>query len=277
MVKLGRSDVSEPVRVWMQGGLHGNEPASTEGMLYLIQKIASNPVLLEDLEIAIVPMANPDGYDKQDRYAANGQDLNRDQTKLLNQESRFLKQAFADFQPEVSVDFHEYRPYRRDFVHLGKVGITSRFDVMFLYSGNLNVPENLRNYTNDVFVNAARKALDNKGLTHHDYVTTSDHYGEIQFTQGSINARSSATSYALSNCISTLIEVRGVGINRTSFSRRVVSTFEVAMAYLNTAVSEKMKLREVLNDARNRKDDAFVRTARHVSKEQLLVIDLDKI
>ena len=31
------------LRVWMQGGLHGNEPASTESLLYLIHLILDDP------------------------------------------------------------------------------------------------------------------------------------------------------------------------------------------------------------------------------------------
>ena len=44
-------------------------------------------------------MANIDGYESHDRYAANGLDLNRDQTKLMAKESVSLKQAFSDFSP----------------------------------------------------------------------------------------------------------------------------------------------------------------------------------
>jgi hypothetical protein len=275
-VVLKTASSQNPVRIWMQGGLHGNEPASTEGMLYLIEQLLLNQQYLENAEIAIVPMANIDGYEIQNRYAANGLDLNRDQTKLNIKESISLKRAFSDFSAEVAVDFHEYRPYRRDFVHFGKEGITSRFDVMFLYSGNLNVPVNLRKYTQDVFVNAARKSLDIKGLKHHDYVTSHKHYGDIHFNQGSVNSRSSATSYALTNCVSSLIEVRGVGLGRTSFKRRVMSTYEVAMAYITTAIQEKGILREQLALSRASEHNVVVTSKRKVSKEKLLVIDLNK-
>ena len=46
---------------------------------------------------------------------------------------------------DVSVDFHEYTPFRKDYAKLGTFGIANIYDVMFLYSGNLvangsNVP-----------------------------------------------------------------------------------------------------------------------------------------
>ena len=82
------------LRVWMQGGLHGNEPASTESLLYLIHLILEDPdykYLLDKIDLVILPMANIDGFLKNDRYAANGLDLNRDHTKIMAPETRASK------------------------------------------------------------------------------------------------------------------------------------------------------------------------------------------
>ena len=76
-------------------------------------------------------MANIDGYEKQSRYANNGQDLNRDHTKLTNPEMNSIKIAINKFSPDLMVDFHEYKPYRVDFVKFGEYGTTSMFDCMF--------------------------------------------------------------------------------------------------------------------------------------------------
>ena len=81
--------------------------------------------LLNRLEFAIIPMANIDGFLKQERNAANGLDLNRDQTKLMAPESILLKQAFSNYNPEVALDFHEYNAYRRDFAKMGTFGLDS--------------------------------------------------------------------------------------------------------------------------------------------------------
>ncbi len=269
---------AETIKVWIQAGLHGDEPASSEGILYLVDQLLNEPKyapLLESLDLAIVPMANIDGYEKQDRYAANGLDLNRDQTKLAAIESIALKQAFSNFQAEVALDFHEYRPYRKDFAQLSTYGITSRFDAMFLYSGNLNVPKNLRSFTESVFVANAREAMDEQGLRHHDYVSTTRHRGEIHFTQGSLNARSSATSFALAQTVSCLFEIRGVGIGRTSFSRRVYTTFLLATSFLQTAVDQREQVKTELQLARTYQEAAVVTSKAHVSEAGMPVIDLD--
>lgn len=278
LVTLNNKSTEPKVKVWLQGGLHGDEMASTEGVLYMLDKLLNDEkysYLLQRLEIGIVPMANIDGYEKQDRYAANGLDLNRDQTKLMIKESISLKQAFSDFEAEVAVDFHEYRPYRRDYTQMSTLGITSRFDAMFMYSGNLNVPKIVREYTHSKFVRNAETVLGNNNIAYRDYVSTHKVYGDIHFNQGSNNARSSATSYALANTISSLIEIRGVGIGRTSFKRRINSTFLIGMSYMKTAYDNVQEVKTVLAEGAKIKTKAVVTSKKNVSKQPLIVIDIE--
>lgn len=278
LVRVTKKNENEKIKVWMQGGLHGNEPASTEGMLYVLHQILNNAKythLLDNIDLALVPMANIDGYEKEDRYAANGLDLNRDQTKLMAPESVVLKQAFSEFNPDVGLDFHEYRPYRKDFTQLSSFGITSLYDAMFLYSGNLNVPENIRTLTDTLFVENARKILDQNQLKHHDYISTGKFGGEIHFNQGSTSARSSATNYALSNTISTLFEIRGVGIGRTSFKRRIHTTFLIAISYLETASRNKELVKNELQKASKQQNDVVVTSSKTIEKGTIQTIDLD--
>lgn len=268
---------NDKIKVWMQGGIHGNEPASSEGLLYLIHALLHNKenhYLLDKIELKMIPMANIDGYLKQDRYAANGLDLNRDQTKLMAPESVLLKQAFSDFSPAVGLDFHEYNPYRKDFSKLGSFGITSAYDVMFLYSGNLNVAKNIREITDKLFVAEARKCMDTHGLKHHDYMSTDDYHGAIVFNLGSQSARSSATSYALTQTVSTLIEVRGVGIGRTSFKRRIATTYLIGMSYLKTAYNNDVLVKNEIQKAKQ-PIDIVVTSQRSTYKKEIEVIDLD--
>lgn len=279
LVTLQKGTGSEDnVRVWMQGGLHGNEPGSTEGVLMLIDHLLANAdqhYLFDRLTLQIVPMANIDGYEKQDRYAANGLDLNRDQTKLVAPESQVLKKTFSQFNPHVALDFHEYRPYRKDYAKLSTYGVTTIYDVMFLYSGNLNVPDTLRHFTKEVFVKPAKLVMDEYTLRHHDYFSSTTHLGEIQLSQGATNARSSATSYALSQAVSTLIEVRGVGLGRTSFKRRVHTTFLIGMSYLETAYQHHEQVKQVIELSIAAQQDAVVNSKRTVYPQTVTMIDLD--
>lgn len=277
-VRLTNPNSEHKIKVWMQGGLHGNEPASTEGVLYLLYQLVNNPdytYLLDKIELVVVPMANIDGYLKDSRYAANGLDLNRDQTKLMAPETIVLKQAFSDFNPQVSVDFHEYNAFRRDFMKMGSFGVAALYDIMFLYTGNLNVPENLRTFTNEQFINKARQALDKNGLRYHDYMSTGDYLGDTQFNLGSIHARSSATNNALTNSVSTLIEVRGVNLGRTSFKRRIATTFIIGLSYLKTAYASVDKVNEEIIQAEKNFQEVTVTSKRKVYQDTIQMIDLD--
>ena len=216
-LKRNKNISSKKVKIWMQGGLHGNEPASTESLLYLIHLILEDSdynYLLDKIDLAILPMANIDGFLKNNRYAANGLDLNRDHTKIMAPETKASKRAFAEFDPHIALDFHEYRPFRKDFSQLSTFGISNPYDVMFLHTGNLNVPENIREIIDTLFVKNAKKSLDKLNLRHRHYIKSEKFKGEIHFSTGSNTARSSSNFYALNNGIATLFEIRGVGNKR---------------------------------------------------------------
>lgn len=277
LLRLRFSDDPAPVRIWMQGGLHGDEPAGTEAMLYLVDRLLTDTALARSfrgLELAIIPMANIDGYQQLRRESANGIDLNRDQTRLRAPESVALKRAFNDFAPAVALDFHEYRPFRKDFARFGTEGYASRYDAMFLYSGNLNVPAELRTYTRDVFVKQAKDVLTAEKLVHHDYVTTQKYGRKVEFNLGSVHARSSATSFALANTVSTLLEIRGVGLGRTSFKRRVYTSYQIALSYLRTAAADRAHLTETLAKAAATRQPVVVLSRKKVYPDSLSFIDI---
>jgi hypothetical protein len=279
MLVLTNPNKKDKIKVFFQGGLHGDESASTEGMLYVIHQLLNNEkyaTILDDIELAIIPMANIDGYLKKDRYATNGLDLNRDQTKLMAPESVVLKNAFVSFNPEVAVDFHEFRPFRRDLAMMGDFGVVTLYDAMFLNTGNLNVPENLRNITENLFVKNAQQQLESKGFRGIPYVSTAKFNGDVVFNQGSLNSRSSVTNYALTNTIATLLEVRGVGIGKTSFKRRIFITFSVAMSFLETTSNNKTLVKQEIKKAIDeQKEEITVTHKRAIYKDKIQVIDLN--
>ena len=276
MVFLGNQK-SSMIKTCFMGGLHGNEPASTEGMLLLINNLLkedSITKILDNINLAIIPMANIDGYEKQSRYASNGQDLNRDHTKLTNPEMIAIKKAINKFSPDLMVDFHEYKPYRVDFVNFGEYGTTSMFDCMFLYSGNLNVCPLIKETIETKFLPHATKNLDFYDLKYHNYLSSKHKNNKVYFNLGSVSPRSSATSFALSNCISMLMEVRGVGLKRDSFKRRIFTTYLLAHSFLNTAINEKDYITNQLKSCNNFPDDITIKYKKEKSPYELSMIDV---
>src|SRR5690606_9581272 len=149
------------------------------------------------------------------------------------------------------------------------------YDIMFLYTGNLNVPENMRTLTNHTFVEQARQELDKRNLKHHDYMSTGDYLGDTHFNLGSIHARSSATNYALTNTVSTLIEVRGVNLGRTSFKRRMATTYTIGLSYLKTAYANAAQVKQEIGQAQEAFKEVTVTSTRKVYQDTIQMIDLD--
>ena len=101
------------VKVWLQGAIHGNEPAAAEALFMLTDYILRTPEgarLLDRMDVYILPMANLDGYLANKRVSGDGYDLNRDQTKFADPQSVLIKRAFMQVNPDVAVDFHEFQP-----------------------------------------------------------------------------------------------------------------------------------------------------------------------
>ena len=277
-IKNKNNNDEKKIKVWMQGGLHGNEPASTESLLYLIHLIledADYKYLLDKIELAILPMANIDGFLKNDRYAANGLDLNRDHTKMMAPETKASKVAFANFDPHIALDFHEYRPFRKDFAQLSSYGIANPYDVMFLHTGNLNVPENLRYIIDTLFVKNAKISLDKLSLRHRHYMKSEKYKGEIHFSTGSNTARSSSNFYALNNGIATLFEIRGVGIGKTSFKRRINSGLAVGFSFLKTAYDNSLFIFDEIARANTYSNDIVLEHKRSIYTDVVKAIDIE--
>jgi Zinc carboxypeptidase len=109
--------------VYIQAALHGNEVDGKEAMLAILRDLclSTEKTLLDDLVLAIVPIANPDGherYGQQTRNApeqngparigirenAQGYDLDRDFIKLETPEVRAIMEFVNAWNPNVFVD-----------------------------------------------------------------------------------------------------------------------------------------------------------------------------
>lgn len=260
-IKINGKTKNAKLRVLFTGRIHGDEPGSTESMLYLMERLLNDPYMihfLDRLEITIIPMVNIDGGSRLERETANSLDMNRDQSKLATPEAVALRNFYNQYAPQVVIDFHEFQPLRADYTSISTDNITNSFDAMFLYSGNLNIPQELRDLTANKFVENARKSLDKQQLRHHDYFTTSKNFGEVIFNVGGINPRSTANAFSLGNSVAILMELRGVKLGKTSLKRRINTAFTLAESYLKTAYDNADEIIKVTEQAARTKNDIVV-------------------
>lgn len=94
-------------RVLLTGGVHGNEPAGTEGVLRFLEKLAVPPEVYPGVLFDIVPLVNPWGWVHNKRLNQRGYDLNRDFASYNTQEGRILRDFLAKNRYDLLVEHHE--------------------------------------------------------------------------------------------------------------------------------------------------------------------------
>lgn len=101
-----------PPRLFIIARQHGTESSGTEAALALLNYFSTTEdetsrLILEQLTIVAVPMANPDGVVASRRANAAGVDLNRDWSAQSQPETRAIVQAVERWQPLAVLDLHE--------------------------------------------------------------------------------------------------------------------------------------------------------------------------
>lgn len=243
---------AEKLRILYIGCLHGNEHAGTEGLMWYIHNLAKDRELnslLERCDFYIMPMVNIDGSEADMRYANNGIDLNRDQTRLSTVESQTLHTVAARVKPHVFIDFHEYKPLRANYDEISDRIISNANDFMFLYSSNPNVYPGLTKLVEEKFIPNAKSMAKTWGLKNAIYFTTKTEGGRVVMNVGGHSTRSSSNIMALRGCVSMLMEIRGVGLGGSSYLRRVNTVYQLARSYAQTAYDNANELKQTVENA----------------------------
>lgn len=264
--------------VLLIGQQHGNEPAGSEALLVIARELAQGLLLplLEKINVVIVPRANPDGANSDQRLTASGLDMNRDHLLLNTREAQALAKLAHGYQPTVVVDAHEYTVVGR---YLEKFGTVQKFDALLQYATTANLPEFLTKAAEEWYRRPLLAALKNEGLSTEWYYTTSGDLQDKKISMGGAQPDTGRNVNGLKNAVSLLIETRGVGIGRLHIQRRV-HTHVVAMSSVlaSTAqrASELTQLRPYLDkevSLQACKDETVVEAAPTPDKYDLLMLD----
>jgi predicted deacylase len=225
---------AQKLRVWLQGGVHGNEPAGDQALLALLGKLDANSSwsrwLLEKIDIVIWPRYNPDGVAYFQRALATNLDPNREHTKLNRKQTREIKKVFSSFSPHITVDMHEFTP--RNFGR-HRHGM----DALVAVGKNLNIHAAIRNLSEELFAANVGRALDTNGFRWEPYFTgTFDTAAqEIALSEAGSDAKAGRNNYAMTQCITILCEVRGISLADQHFQRRVATALTMVSEILQTA------------------------------------------
>ena len=221
--------------VWYQSQIHPNEPAAGEGALVVVTDLVTDPetaALLDDINIVVVPRINPDGSYLFSRATFDGFDMNRDHMSLKAAELAQLHTAYRLFMAEVVVDTHEFTFYGANTAGY----MNNADDVQTTPATSLNNNAAVTDFALDM-CGYTFEQLDEAGLRVY-------HYGQTS------NNPIGRAYFGLYDCLSFLVETRGIGAGKTNFERRVFSQETAVLSYLTYAAEHSEEIKELVADAR---------------------------
>ena len=99
------SSAHTPQRVFITGGMHGDEPASVEAVLQFLER--DNTALQKNFSFLVIPCINPYGYVHNTRETLDDIDINRAFETEGVAEVAIVKKALGQTQFSLAIDFHE--------------------------------------------------------------------------------------------------------------------------------------------------------------------------
>ncbi|EFQ34017.1 carboxypeptidase [Colletotrichum graminicola M1.001] len=239
------------VRIWMQGGVHGNEPAGDQALLALLGKLDANATwaasVLGKVDIMMLPRYNPDGVAYFQRCLATNYDPNRDHTKLARQQTRDIKRLVMGFAPHVGVDCHEYSPADP----LGADGQwVEAQDGQFSAMKNSNIHQDIRSLSEAVFATAVAAAMGRRGLRWGPYATGHTGTDDVVMKETTGDAKIGDSAVALGQAVVFLTETRGIGLADQHWRRRVAAGLTMVEAIIQTAADRADEVYATVEGAR---------------------------
>ncbi|KAF7555073.1 hypothetical protein G7Z17_g2427 [Cylindrodendrum hubeiense] len=239
---------SQKLRIWLQGGVHGDEPAGSQALLALVGKFNANKTwassVLDKADILVLPAYNPDGIDYFQRPFATGFDGNRDHALLQRQQTRDIKSLLVDFDPHVALDAHEFTAG----IRFGGQYIKSH-DVQFSAVKNPNIRSEIRQLGEDLFTSSVFSAVRAAGFRTGPYFTGSGSTTITLTEPGSIS-QAGHNSWGLGQRLTFLSETRGIRLGDQHFKRRVAAGLLTAETLIQVAVDNKNYVYKTIESAR---------------------------
>ena len=253
------------IRVWIQGAVHGNEPAGDEATQALLGKFSDDAEwagsILNKLELMVLPRYNPDGVFYFQRRLASNFDPNRDHVKLARQQTQDIKKLLNEFNPHVVVDMHEYSSYSK----FGDGKYVHGSDGLYSAAKNLNINAGIRKLAEGLFAKNIGDAMELAGFRSEPYVTgttSSNPEFVADFAEAGTDAKIGRNAMGLTQAVVFLVETRGIGLANQEFQRRTAAGLTMLSSIVQTAADNADKvLRTVergINDFIESKEDIVV-------------------
>ena len=109
LIRFGNGDTK--VLLWSQ--MHGDESTASMALADILRFISERPrhpavrAIMENLDVGIVPVLNPDGAARFERRNSQGIDINRDARALQTPEGQALKRVRDEMEPDFAFNLHD--------------------------------------------------------------------------------------------------------------------------------------------------------------------------
>jgi len=231
--------------VLLVAGQRGNAPAGVEALLVIARELAPGgllELLLDRINVVLVPAANPDGGQSGSATTANGTDLTQDHLLLQTPEAHALAALVRDWHPVAVVDLQEYpalAPFRQ------KYGLIARHDLLLQYAGSANQAEFVSRAARQWLTPALQTALARAGISHDWYALPGAAADDKALYMHSPAPNALHSASGLKNAVGYLLASRGSDLGSTHMQRRVHSLVMAASQILHTSAARAQDLQQV--------------------------------
>lgn len=233
---------------------HGNEHSGLEGTLEMALELArgDHDELLAHTDLLVVPSVNPDGADRYQRRNAADVDLNRSHLILDGVEVEALRELFHRWEPEVTLDIHEYFPWSGAWLDRGWIRL---FDLQIGLATNLNTDPAIQTLAEDAFLPRAIATLEGAGFTSHNYIVGSP--DGLRWSTTNIN--DGRQGFAILHTLSLIYEGRRERESGERIRHRAEAQRLGIETFLRFLADDGDRVRETVRDVRRRAEAGEIR------------------
>jgi hypothetical protein len=224
---------------------NGDEPAGAEALLIIARELAPGGLLaplLQQINVVIVPRANPDGAETASHLTADGTDLAHDHLLLSTPEARALAALVRDYRPAAVVDLHEYAAAGQ---FLQKYQAVQSYDALLQYASTANAHEFVTKAAREWYLQPVRSALDQAGLSHEWFYKTSAQPNDQSVSMATLAPDTLANASSLKNAAALFISSRGSDLGSMHIQRRVHTLVTATTSALRATAEKARNLNQV--------------------------------
>lgn len=231
--------------VLLVGGQHGDEPASTEALLLIARELSQGGLLaplLQQINILIVPRANPDAAATASRLTADGTDLAHDHLLLSTPEAQALARIIRNYRPAAVLDLQEVTA---GGLLLQKFQAVQSYDVLVQPAGTVNTHEFINKAALEWLGQPVRAALNQAEISNEWFFQPSPEPEDKSLSMASLNPETLINASSLKNSAALLIASRGSDLGRMHIQRRVHALVTATTAALRATAEKSRNLLQV--------------------------------